>query len=152
MESLVKDIQGNTLLYGKDNEEGIVGAYQLSDWSIRVFNRGKNGEMTSHDEPFYPYFFLSESSLLDGFAVQNGGKYWPVSLAGNNFYRSLAIFSGWRNYRSALDYIARNSQVREWDTMGSTGRTACCKHLQQRGRRYSVYDAEWENIFQGDDI
>ncbi|MDT9546575.1 MAG: DNA polymerase domain-containing protein [Chlorobium phaeovibrioides] len=111
MESIVNDILDNALLYGKDKEERIVGAYQHSESSVRIFNRERNGKVTFHDEPYYPYFFLSESSLLSDFRIPEGGKYWPVQLSGDNFYRSLAIFQRWRDYREALDHIARNSRT-----------------------------------------
>ncbi|MWV54467.1 DNA polymerase [Chlorobium phaeovibrioides] len=111
MESIVSDIVNNTLLYGKDGEERIVGAYQRSDTLVRIFNRTDSGKVTFHDEPCYPYFFLSESTLLSNFRIPNGGKYWPVALSGNNFYRSLAIFQRWKDYREALDHIARNSRT-----------------------------------------
>ncbi|NQU46131.1 MAG: DNA polymerase [Chlorobium sp.] len=111
MESIVNDILDNALLYGKDKEERIVGAYQHSESSVRIFNRERNGKVTFHDEPYYPYFFLSESSLLSDFRIPEWGKYWPVQLSGDNFYRSLAIFQRWRDYREALDHIARNSRT-----------------------------------------
>ncbi len=39
MDSIISDIAINDLLFGKDKEEYIVGAYQLSDTHIRIFNR-----------------------------------------------------------------------------------------------------------------
>jgi DNA polymerase elongation subunit (family B) len=104
MESFLVDIVNNDLLFGKDKEECIVGAYQLSDTHIRVFNR-KNGAISSHDELFYPFFFASDSSLLDGFIPDDKEKFWLVKLAGSNYYQSLAIFRTWRNQRSAIEYI-----------------------------------------------
>lgn len=104
MDTLSHEILNNDLLFGKDKEENIVGAYQLSDTHIRLFFR--NDEKISHrDEPFYPYFFLSESSLLEGFVPEENRKYWIIKLNGNNFYRFLAIFSSWKDFRSGLDII-----------------------------------------------
>ena len=69
MDGFITDVANNDLLFGKDKEECIVGAYQLSDTHIRVFNR-RNGAVYSHDELFYPFFFASDSSLLDGFVPE----------------------------------------------------------------------------------
>jgi DNA polymerase, archaea type len=104
MESILGDIIHNDLLFGKDKEDGIVGAYQLSDSQIRIFSR-IDGTVRHHDEPFFPFFFLSESSLLDGFVPENKNNYWLKKLSGSNFYQYLAIFRGWKNYRQALDFI-----------------------------------------------
>ncbi len=104
MDSFHVDIENNDLLFGKDKEECIVGAYQLSDTHIRIFNR-KNGAVYSHDELFYPFFFASDGSLLDGFIPDDKAKFWLVKLGGSNYYQSLAIFRTWGNQRSAIEYI-----------------------------------------------
>uniref|UniRef100_Q3AP20 DNA-directed DNA polymerase n=1 Tax=Chlorobium chlorochromatii (strain CaD3) TaxID=340177 RepID=Q3AP20_CHLCH len=106
MENLINHIVTNNLLFGKDKEERIVGAYQLSDTHIRLFNR--NGDtVTFHDEPFYPYFFLSDSSLLETFVPENQEKFWLVPLAGSNYYTALAIFKSSRNHKNAVDFLNR---------------------------------------------
>ncbi|NTW68417.1 MAG: DNA polymerase [Chlorobiaceae bacterium] len=104
MESIISDIVNNDLLYGKDKEQGIVGAYQLSDTAIRVFNR-MDDVVTYHDETFYPYFFLSDSSLLDRYTPEGNEKFWLVKLSGSNYYQFLSIFKSWRSYRGAVDFI-----------------------------------------------
>lgn len=106
MDSIISDIVTNDLLFGKDKEERIVGAYQLSDTHIRLFNRDDNG-VSYHDEPFFPFFFLSENSLLDGFIPEENEKFWLVTLAGTNYYKNLAIFRNWKNHRRAIDFINR---------------------------------------------
>jgi DNA polymerase I len=110
MDSFIDDIVNNDLLFGKDKESGIVGAYQLSDTKIRVFNR-TGGIVNYHDEPFFPFFFISESTLLDGFEPADKDKFWIVKLSGSNYYQYLSIFKSWNTYRGALDYInkSRNS-------------------------------------------
>lgn len=105
MDTIVSDILSNELLFGKDKEERIVGAYPLSDTHIRLFNRTREG-VVSHDEPFYPFFFMTDSSLLDGYVPPDGSKYWLVALKGDNYYRSLAIFRNLKSSRGALDRIA----------------------------------------------
>ncbi|MEI7694249.1 MAG: DNA polymerase domain-containing protein [Chlorobium sp.] len=104
MDSFVFDVVNNDLLFGKDKEECIVGAYQLSDTHIRVFIR-KDGAVYSHDELFYPFFFASDSSLLDGFIPEEKEKLWLVKLEGSNYYKSLAIFKSWKNQRRAIDFV-----------------------------------------------
>jgi len=104
MDNLIHDVLDNNLLFGKDKEEGIVGAYQLSDSHIRLFFRNE-GSVLYRDDPFYPFFFLSESAVLDGFVPEDKKKFWLVKLQGSNFYQYLAIFSSWKTYRGALDYI-----------------------------------------------
>jgi DNA polymerase, archaea type len=104
MERFLDDILGNDLLFGKDKENGIVGAYQLSDTHIRIFNRTE-GAVKSHDEPFFPFFFLSDGALLEGFIPEDKNNFWLVKLGGSNFFQYLTIFRSWRNYRQALDFI-----------------------------------------------
>ncbi|NEX14660.1 MAG: DNA polymerase [Prosthecochloris sp.] len=100
----------NPLLFGKDEEEKIVGIHQLPDNKVRLYIRDENG-ISSRDEAFYPFFFLSEESLLDGFTPVNSEKFWLIKLQGGNFYRFLAIFKTQQNCRSALEYIASKSAV-----------------------------------------
>ncbi|MBM3162729.1 MAG: DNA polymerase [Chlorobi bacterium] len=104
MDNLIHDILDNDLLFGKDKEELIVGAYQLSDTHIRLFFR-REGSVLYRDDPFYPFFFLSEETVLSGFVPEDKKKFWLVRLQGNNFYQYLAIFSSWKTFRAGLDFI-----------------------------------------------
>ncbi|NTW10338.1 MAG: DNA polymerase, partial [Chlorobiaceae bacterium] len=104
MENILGDIIYNDLLFGKDKETGVVGAYQLSDTLIRIFRRD-NGTIHHHDEPFFPFFFLSDSALLEGFVPEDKSNYWLKKLSGSNFYQYLSIFRSWKNYRQAVDFI-----------------------------------------------
>ncbi len=99
----------NSLLFGKDPEEGIVGAYQLNDSQVRLFIR--DGErVIKRDEPFFPFFFLSDGELLEGFTPADKEKYWLIPLAGSNYFNHLAIFRSWKNYRAALDQANSGNQ------------------------------------------
>jgi DNA polymerase, archaea type len=120
MDSIISDIITNDLLFGKDKEERIVGAYQLSDTHIRLFNR-EEGVVRYHDEPFFPFFFLSDSSLLNGFVPEDLKKFWLVKLGGSNYYQDLAIFRNWKNQRSAIDFINRK---RYGDEVDNTSKSA----------------------------
>lgn len=112
----------NELLFGKDREEGIVGAYQLNDSLVRLFIR--NGDrVTKRDESFFPFFFLSDGELLDGFVPSDREKYWLIPLSGDNYFNHLAIFRSWKNYRAALDHInsGNQEQLAGNDVQGSSG-------------------------------
>ncbi|WP_164927300.1 DNA polymerase domain-containing protein [Chlorobaculum tepidum] len=109
MNNIVNFSFENELLFGKDPEENIVGAYQLNDSQIRLFFR-KTDVVTHRDEPFYPFFFLSDNELLEGFIPFNKEKFWLIPLDGTNYYRYLAIFRSWKNYRAALDFVNSSSQ------------------------------------------
>ncbi|TLU87373.1 MAG: DNA polymerase [Chlorobium sp.] len=141
MDTFLVDIANNDLLFGKDKEECIVGAYQLSDTHIRVFNR-KGGEVQYHDEPFFPYFFASDQTLLDGFVPEDREKYWLVKLEGSNYYKSLAIFRNWRNQRRAIDYI---NKKREGETTESQGRNTL---YESNSFIYSKGDAVTQYLLQ----
>ncbi|ACF10435.1 DNA polymerase B region [Chlorobaculum parvum NCIB 8327] len=104
MNHLVDFSHGNDLLFGKDPEENIVGCYQLNDSQIRLFFRTPDG-VVQRDDPFFPFFFLSDGELLDGFTPFNKEKYWLIQLEGANYYRHLGIFRSWKNYRAALDHV-----------------------------------------------
>ena len=104
MESIINEIVKNDLLFGKDKEERIVGAYQHSDTHIRVFNRYQE-KVSFHDDQFFPFIFVSDATLLDGFVPEDKDKFWLVKLAGSNFYQCLSIFRSWKTYRGALDFI-----------------------------------------------
>jgi DNA polymerase, archaea type len=119
MDSIISDIITNDLLFGKDKEECIVGAYQLSDTHVRIFNRNE-GVVNHHDELFFPFFFLSDSSLIDGFVPEEMEKFWLVKLGGSNYYQNLAIFRNWRNHRNAIEFI---NKKRFRDTTDAEGKS-----------------------------
>ncbi len=103
----------NALLFGKDTEECIVGAHQQSDSTIRVYSRTGQQETTWRDEAFFPYFFLSDSALLNEFIPTDNEKFWLIRLQGSNFYQYLAIFRSWGNYRAAFEHIQSRTTVQD---------------------------------------
>ena len=109
MSSTIDSSFDNELLFGKDREEGIVGAYQLNDTRIRVFIRTPEG-IRRRDDAFYPFFFLSDNELLEGFEPGDKEKYWMLRLEGANYFSHLAIFRSWKNYRAALDFANSGGQ------------------------------------------
>ncbi|MEX2190740.1 MAG: DNA polymerase domain-containing protein [Bacteroidota bacterium] len=80
----------NVLLHGHDPSEFTVAAQQLNDSQIRLYKR-QDGKISHHDVEFFPFFFLSDKTLLSGF----DRKHWLKDLAGNNFYNVLAVFTRW---------------------------------------------------------
>lgn len=104
-----KNVDENPILFGKDSEERIVGIHQVSENKVRLYSRDGDG-VKHRDEDFFPFFFLSEQALLDGFTPANNEKYWLIKLEGNNFYRFLAIFKTQQNFRNSLDHIASKSR------------------------------------------
>ena len=120
MESIISDIITSNLLFGKDKEECIVGLYQLSDTHIRIFNRHDNS-VSYHDEVFYPFFFLSDNSLLNGFIPEDKEKFWVVALGGTNYYQCLVIFKSWKTHKSAFDFI---NKKRYGDTTENNSKNA----------------------------
>ncbi|NTV66684.1 MAG: DNA polymerase [Chlorobaculum sp.] len=120
MNNLVDFSLGNDLLFGKDLEINIVGAYQLNDSQIRLFIRSSEG-VIRRDEPFYPFFFLSDNELLDGFTPFDKEKFWLIPLEGTNYYNHLAIFRSWKNHRTALDFINSSSSEGGGETPNASG-------------------------------
>jgi DNA polymerase elongation subunit (family B) len=120
MNNIVDLSLGHELLFGKDPEKNIVGAYQLNDSQIRLFIRSSDG-VTRRDEPFFPFFFLSDNELLDGFTPFDKEKFWLIPLEGANYYSYLAIFRSWKNYRAALDFVNSSASDAGSDSQSGAG-------------------------------
>ena len=88
------------LLYGYNTEERIVAVQQLNDQTIRLYKRVE-GKVLHQDVEFFPFFFLSDESLINDFPK----KFWLKKLAGGNFYRYIAAFTRWSEMWEAVHYI-----------------------------------------------
>jgi DNA polymerase I len=110
------------VLYGHNPEERIVAVHQLDDQTIRLYQRNE-GKILHKDAEFFPFFFLADSSLIDGFQK----KFWLKELAGDNYYRFIAAFSRWSEMWEAIHYILR-------------------EHNRKNSRRVSTYQ-ELKEIF-----
>lgn len=101
----------NVPLHGHNPEQHIVAVQQLNDQQVRQYRR-RNGKVTFEDVEFFPFFFLSDPSLLSDFKK----KYWLKELAGRNYYNYLAVFTRWNDMwdavRSALELHSRSSGKR----------------------------------------
>ncbi|MEX2117781.1 MAG: DNA polymerase domain-containing protein [Bacteroidota bacterium] len=98
----------NVLLHGHDPAEFIVAAHQLNDSHIRLYKR-QDGKISHQDVEFFPFFFLSDKTLLSGF----DRKHWLKDLAGSNFYNTLAVFTrwtdAWEGVRVVIDRYRRTA-------------------------------------------
>ena len=90
------------LLYGYNTEERIVAVHQLNDQTIRLYKRVE-GKVLHEDVEFFPFFFLSDESLIKDFPK----KFWLKELAGSNFYRYIAAFTRWSEMWEAVHFILR---------------------------------------------
>ncbi|NTW49219.1 MAG: DNA polymerase [Chlorobiales bacterium] len=108
-ENLAESFLKNELLYGKNPEEGLIGIHQVSDTHVRIYKRVE-GQVIHREEPFYPFFFISNTGFLKGFEAKEGNGFWLTPLAGKNYYNNLAIFKSWKDYRAALDFAANTKR------------------------------------------
>jgi DNA polymerase, archaea type len=151
-ESLAAGFLANELLYGKDREERIIAIHQVagSDTLVRIYSR--NGDtVTQRDEPFFPFFFLANEGFLKGFH-SNAGGFWLKPLSGNNYYKHLAIFKSWKDYRNALDFAAETKRKLGTNSATNSGNFSDDDARRFDDRRidevYSKGDASAQYMFQ----
>lgn len=106
-QSAIDSPEGNQILYGQNSEQRVVAIQQVSDQAIRVYKRIA-GRMSFTDADFFPFFFLSDDSLLANFPKQ----FWLKELAGDNIYRFLAAFSKWSSMWEAVHYVLERHNQR----------------------------------------
>jgi DNA polymerase elongation subunit (family B) len=92
----------NPLLYGHNPRQHVVAVHQLNDRFIRLYQRIE-GKIQHEDAEFFPFFFLSEPSLLEGFPKQ----FWLKELAGGLFYNHVAAFSRWSEMWEAVQHALK---------------------------------------------
>jgi len=88
------------LLFGHHADERIVAVHQKDDRTMRLYLR-KGKTVESVDEQFFPFFFLSDSSFLEGFRR----KHWVKNLDGTLFYRYLCAFEEWPVMWDAVRHV-----------------------------------------------
>ena len=90
----------NPVLFGHSPDARIVAAHQAGDDAMRVYVRtGKT--IAAEERPFYPFFFLSEPKLIEGFHR----KHWIRRLEGPGVYDHLCVFEEWSAMWDAVRYI-----------------------------------------------
>ena len=90
----------NQLLYGHNPKQRIVAVHQLNDRFIRLYTRNE-GKVQHEDVEFFPFFFLSNPTLLDGFPAQ----FWLKELAGDLYYKYIAAFGRWGEMWEAVHFV-----------------------------------------------
>ena len=80
----------NPLLYGHADDQRIVAVHQKDDATMRVYTRDGD-RLAADDRPFFPFFFLSDRRLIEGFRR----KHWVRQLDGEGFFRYLCVFEEW---------------------------------------------------------
>ena len=90
----------NPLLYGHNPEERIVAVHQKDDRAMRLYHRERDGVRIS-EEPFYPFFHLSDRRYLDGFAR----KHWVRKLDGSEYFQYLCAFDDWSVLWEAVRHV-----------------------------------------------
>ncbi|MEX2089953.1 MAG: DNA polymerase domain-containing protein [Bacteroidota bacterium] len=90
----------DVVLYGQNETPGIVGVQQLDEQHLRLYTR-ESGKISHADVEFFPFFFLSTASLIDGFPK----RFWLKELTGTNFYRTLVAFTRWNDMWEAVRFI-----------------------------------------------
>ncbi|MEN3037703.1 MAG: DNA polymerase domain-containing protein [Candidatus Kryptonium sp.] len=91
------------LIYGHNQEKNIVAVQQVDESSVCVYIREGNS-LREEKRKFYPFFFLSDKSYIEGFYK----KFWIKKLEGNNFYKYVCAFEDLTDQWNAVRYILRN--------------------------------------------
>lgn len=91
------------LLNGHNPEERIVAVHQIGNGSMRVFKRS-GPAVTSEDLEFFPFFFITNPSHLEGCPH----KHWVKELSGGNYYKYLCAFTGWSEMWDAVRRVLIN--------------------------------------------
>ncbi len=94
----------NELIYGHNDEKNIVAVQQNSDSTVRLYFREGPGKVREEVRRFYPFFFLSDKSYIEGFHK----KFWIKKLDGNNFYQYVCAFEDLTDMWNAIRFILRN--------------------------------------------
>ncbi|MEF8796924.1 MAG: DNA polymerase II, partial [Salinivenus sp.] len=125
-------------LFGKDPMPRLVDVHPMMDRPsgeparVRLYQRSEDfSEIIEHEEAFFPFFFVSDASLLSGLSHD----FWCKELAGENFYRYLAAFRTWSAYWDAVRQVERRTDSDEqWpDEIYRVGSPAQ-QYLMQSGR------------------
>ncbi len=81
---------------------------------VVLYRRGEDGSLETSTAPLYPFFFLSDAALLEGFPER---RVRLQALAGTNHYRHLAVFQSWNAYWNAIRHVERAAGGRSGDAL-----------------------------------
>jgi DNA polymerase elongation subunit (family B) len=87
-------------LYGYNAETHVVAINHSSDGTMQVYGK-TSGALRARNVPFYPFFYLSDPSFLEGFSA----KHWIKKLSGEHYFRFLCAFERWSHMWDAVHHI-----------------------------------------------
>ena len=128
----------DTALFGKDPMPRIVDVHPLMDRpsnqpaAVRLYQRSEDFEQViEHEETFFPFFFLSDITLLRG----RRDTFQFQRLDGDNDYQHLVVFRTWGDYWDARRAVERrtDSDERRPDELYLVGSPAQ-QYMMQTGR------------------
>ncbi len=93
----------NPLLYGHNSDTNLIAVQQVGENRMRLYSR-REGKVSSEDVEFFPFFYLTDQSYLQGFSK----KHWVKELLGSNPYRYLCAFTRWSDMWEAVNYAIQN--------------------------------------------
>jgi DNA polymerase elongation subunit (family B) len=93
----------NAALFGHDSTPRLLAFELEGNDRIRVFARTEDGRTVSETRPFRPFALLASTDLLTGWT---GGSD-VEALAGDGFYRFLALFHGWSDALKARAHLQK---------------------------------------------
>jgi len=99
---------------------------------VRLYQRSEDlSSIIEHTDTFYPFFFLSDASLLRD--VRD--LCWIQTLNGDNYYSYLAVFQTWNEYWDAVREIERRTDRDEqWPEEIYRVGSPTQQYLMQTGR------------------
>ena len=109
-------LDGDHVLFGHDAEERIVALHPVpgpapgadGGEAMRVYRRTEDDQIEHADRPFYPFFFLSEIALLQGFPR---GRFRFQRLQGDGFFQYLVAFESRNAYWDAMRHVGRQADT-----------------------------------------
>jgi DNA polymerase elongation subunit (family B) len=94
----------NRMLFGWDETPGIVAVEPEGDRQMRVYRRTA-GRLVTESQPFHPVIWLAREDLLANFK----GKVEIQKLAGELFFRHLALFDSWQTANEARKLLLKTT-------------------------------------------
>ncbi|WP_263820405.1 DNA polymerase domain-containing protein [Salinibacter sp.] len=131
----------DTALFGKDPMPRLVDVHPMMDRPsdeparVRVYQRSEDfASIHEEEDTFFPFFFLSDVSLLAD-RYRSGGVHTATPLNGDNFYQYLLTFETWSDYWDALRQVENRSDSDQQppDELYRVGSPAQ-QYLMQTGR------------------
>jgi len=94
----------NQTLFGWGETEGIIALELEGDGAVRIY-RKLDGKVQSELQEFRPFLWLENPDLLQDFK----GKFQLAPLSGSLRYRTLAVFSSWKEVNAARKFLNKEA-------------------------------------------